>query len=119
MWAQLISAIVGVWLMASPSVLGYGRPLATSDWIVGPLIASFGLIAAWEISRAVRWLNVALAAWLVLSAFVVGGVASGAMLAYHVVAGILVGVLSLVRGKQRHPYAGGWRSLGKAHKMPG
>ncbi|MFZ5896083.1 MAG: SPW repeat domain-containing protein [Myxococcota bacterium] len=119
MWAQLLSAVIGIWVMASPSVLGYGRPLATSDWIVGPLIASFGLIAAWEITRALRWPNVVLAAWLALSAFVVGGVASGDVLVNHIVSAILVAGFSLVRGRQRHPFAGGWRSLGKARTLHG
>src|SRR5688572_752190 len=112
--AQLISALVGMWLMASPSVFGYGRPLATSDWIVGPLIASVGLVAASGVTRAVRWANVVLAAWLVLSPFVLGSVE---VAANHVVSGMLVGVLSLVRGRIEHSYAGGWRSLGKAQKL--
>ena len=111
MWAQLISALIGIWLMASPSVLGYGRPLATSDWIVGPLVASFGLIAAWSVTRAARWANVVLAAWLVLSPFALG---NAGLAANHVVSGILLGTLALVRGQSRHSFGGGFRSLGKA-----
>ena len=30
--------------MAAPGLLEYGRPAATSDWIVGPLIATFACI---------------------------------------------------------------------------
>jgi hypothetical protein len=116
MWAQLISALIGVWLMASPSVFGYGRPIATSDWIVGPLVTSVGLIAASGVTRPVRWANVALAVWLVLSPFVLG---SADVAANHVVSGILVGLLSLIRGRNTHSYAGGWKSLGKAKTMPG
>lgn len=112
MWAQLISAMVGVWLMASPAIIGYGRPLAVSDWIVGPLITSVGLIAAWEATRAVRWANLPLAAWLVFSPFLLG---NPNVSMNHAVAGVLVGMLSLIRGRPRHSFAGGWRSLRKAH----
>jgi hypothetical protein len=118
MWAHLISASVGIWLMASPSLFGYGPPTATSDWIVGPLVASFGLTAAWEVTRAVRWVNVVLAAWLVLSPLVLGTWA-GTLVANHILSGILVGLLAFVRGRRKHPFAGGWRSLGKAHTMRG
>lgn len=116
MWAQVMSALVGIWLMASPSVLGYGRPLATSDWIVGPLVASFGLIAAWSVTRAVRWANLVLAAWVVLSPFLLG---DAGVDVNHVVSGILLGMLALIRGRSRHSYAGGWRSLGAGRAMPG
>jgi hypothetical protein len=115
MWTHVTSGLLGIWLMASPSLLDYGRPLASSDWIVGPLIASCGFIAAWEITRSVRWVNVVAAAWLALSPFVLGKLALDAVLANHVLSGVLVGVLSLVRGRQKHRFAGGWTSLGKAH----
>jgi hypothetical protein len=108
MWAQVLSAFVGFWLMAAPSVLDYGRPMATSDWIFGPLIASFALVAAWEVTRALRWANVVLAAWLVLSPFVLGNLTT---IANHVVSGILVGSLALVPGQRKHSFAGGFRSL--------
>jgi hypothetical protein len=113
MWSQLISALVGGWLMASPSIMGFGRPLATSDWIVGPLIASFGLIAASEVTRAARWGNFVLAAWVVLSPVILGDLGNVAIAATHVVSGLFVGSLSLRRGRSRHSYSGGWRSLAK------
>jgi hypothetical protein len=94
--------------MASPRLTDYGRPLAASDWIVGPLISSVGLIAAWEITRAVRWVNVVLAVWVALSPFLLGQLDA---VASHVISGFLVGLLSLTRGRLGHSYAGGWRSL--------
>lgn len=115
MWAQLMSGLIGIWLMTAPSVLGYGRPLSTSDWIVGPLITSFGLVAASSVTRAVRWANVVLAAWVVLSPFLLGNTD---VAAHHVVSGILVAVLSFVGRRPRHSFAGGWRSLGKGTAVP-
>jgi hypothetical protein len=108
MSVQVLSAFVGFWLMAAPSLLDYGRPMATSDWIVGPLVASFALIAAWEVTRDLRWVNVVLGAWLVLSPFVLGNMTVAAS---HIVSGILIGSLSLVPGRRKHSFAGGFRSL--------
>jgi hypothetical protein len=111
MWAQLSSAGVGIGLMAMPSAFGYGRPMATSDWIVGPLITSFALVAAWECTRAVRWVNLATAVWLLVSSFVFDAALTVA--AIHLGCGMLIGLLSLVRGPSRHSFGGGWRSLTK------
>ena len=109
MWAHLVSASIGIWLMMSPSFLGYGRPLATSDWIVGPLVTSVGLIAAWEVTRPLRFINVLFAAWVALSPFVLVGERAAAT--NHVLCGVAIGVLSLVRGRNKHAVAGGWRAL--------
>jgi hypothetical protein len=48
MWAQLINALLGMWLMAAPAVLGYIGPARTNDRIIGPLAAGAALIAIWE-----------------------------------------------------------------------
>jgi hypothetical protein len=106
----LVSAAVGIWLMAAPSVLGYDPPAATSDRIVGPLVASFALIAAWEATRALRWVNVALAAWLLLSPFLLR---QTEVAPSHILSGLVIGALSLVRERRKHSFAGGWASLGK------
>jgi len=111
MWAQLTCALLGICLMALPSLLGYGRPLATSDWIIGPLAASWALVAAWEITRAVRWVNVVLAAWIVLSPVVLGAEMSGWVLFGHLVVGLSIGSLSALRGHRKHRFAGGWRAI--------
>jgi hypothetical protein len=108
MWRQLITALLGIWLMLAPAVLAYGAPLSTSDRIVGPLIATFALVAVWEATRALRWANVVLAAWVFLSPVVLGR-ADGAL--HHFVVALAAGILSVARPRSRHSFAGGWRSL--------
>jgi hypothetical protein len=108
MWRQCVVALVGFWLMIAPAVLRYGAPMATSDRIAGPLIASIALVAAWEATRAARWANVPLAAWVFVSPVVLGR-AEGAL--YHLVAGLAIGILSVPRPRPRHRFAGGWASL--------
>src|SRR5688572_8181349 len=56
--AQIIAALIGAYLMAAPAIWGYdGSPASKVDRFIGPLIASFGTIAAFECTRGVRWLN--------------------------------------------------------------
>ncbi|MGH7966442.1 MAG: SPW repeat domain-containing protein, partial [Candidatus Binatia bacterium] len=48
MWAQLTNILLGVWLMVAPAVFGYVGTASTNDRIVGPLVASFAMIALSE-----------------------------------------------------------------------
>jgi len=110
MWARLLSAALGVWLMAAPAVLGYrGTAAETSDRIVGPIVVSFAVIALWEVSRAVRWVNLLMALWL-LSAPAVLGMAP-VPLANSVVVGLVLVLLTLVPERKKERFAGGWRAL--------
>lgn len=111
MYAQLLSAAIGVWLMAAASVLGYEGAAATNDRIIGPVIASFGLIAATEVTRGVRFANLPLAVWLLIAPWILGfGTAATINSSF---AGVLVALLSLVGGKVKHRYNGGWSALWK------
>jgi hypothetical protein len=109
MWPQLVAACLGFWLMAAPTVLEYGPPGAIADRILGPLIASFALIAAWEVLRAVRLVNLVCAAALLISAVALGQ--GGAARTNELAVGVLVAALSLVRGRKTHIYGGGWLGL--------
>jgi hypothetical protein len=109
MWAQLMSVVLGIWLMAAPAVLGYGGPAATADRIVGPLVASFAAIAVWEATRAVRWANLVLAMWLLLAPLVLGYGARPAV--NSLTTAVLLCALAVVRGRARHCFGGGWSAL--------
>lgn len=114
MWAQLSSALLGLWLMAAPAILGYGGPARTSDRIVGPLIVSFALIAAWEVTRPVRRVTLALGLWLLAAPVILGSTVGYGIVASanSLVVGLLVVLLSLVRGKvDPGRFGGGWSSL--------
>jgi hypothetical protein len=109
MWAQALAAAAGVWLMAAPDVLGYGDPAAANDRIVGPVAASVAIIALSESTRSVRWVNLALGAWLCTAPWMFGFPATAA--ANSFACGVLLAVLSMVRGRLRYRLAGGWRAL--------
>src|SRR5690349_21325800 len=118
MWARLLTAALGVWLMAAPDVLGYGGRARTGDHIVGPLIVATGIIAIWEVVRPVRWVGLALGVWLVLAPWLLGG--RGEALVNSTLVGLLVVALSLVGGRVRQRFGGGWTSLwrGEARRQP-
>ncbi|MBX6342219.1 MAG: vitamin K epoxide reductase family protein, partial [Thermomicrobiaceae bacterium] len=48
-WSLLVSAGLGLWLMAAPGVLGYGGAVADSDHLVGPLVVVVAVIAMAEV----------------------------------------------------------------------
>jgi hypothetical protein len=108
--AQALNVVLGLWLMIAPSALGYsGTRSAVLVWILGPLVFTFAAMALWGVLRALRWVNVALGLAVAAGGLALAMGATDAV--NHLVCGILVTVLSLLRGTVRHPYAGGWRAL--------
>ena len=110
MWAQIINALLGVWLMAAPAVLGYGAPAATNDRIIGPIAASFAVIAWWQATRPTRWVNLPLGLWLLLAPWVLGYGATAAVVNSMAV-GAALAALSLVEGTVDAEFGGGWRAV--------
>lgn len=109
MWAQLLTVLCGAWLMASPAVLHFGRAARINVLIVGPLVAAAGVIAASEVTRPVRWANVILGGWLIISVWMFDH--PTAVLLSDVITGVLVMALACVRGGVEQRYGGGWSSL--------
>ena len=110
MIAHVIAAFIGIWLMVAPAVLGYGDPAQTNDRIIGPVVATFAIVAWWEATRNVRWANIPLGGWMVLAPLILGYGAT-APIVNSIAAGLLIVALSFVRGEVKKPYGGGWRSL--------
>lgn len=96
--------------MAAPGVLGFGGAAADNGYITGPLVATFAMVAWWECTRVVRWFNVPLAAWLMLSPWVLNYDLWAASIS-DMVTGLLVMLLSAVKGRITKEYGGGWSSL--------
>jgi hypothetical protein len=109
MWARIVSLALGIWLMAAPIVLGYGPPASTNDHIVGPLAASFSIIAISEVTRSLRWLNVPVGAWLLIAPWLLGYGPTPTINSLAV--GVLLIGLAFVRGTIEQRYGGGWSSL--------
>lgn len=116
MWAQLASALCGVWLMVAPALLGYAGVPAANHRIVGPLVASFAVIAMAQETRPTRWLNVPLGLWLMLSPLLL---AYGDSAYFNgMVAGLLIMGLSLIKGKVNSRFGGGWSAIWRHSGFP-
>lgn len=109
MWARILNAFVGIWLMATPSIFGLTGRAKANNVICGALAASFAVIAIWEVTRGLRWINFLIGVWLCVSVFVLGysrdEVASG------LIAGAVLVALSLFKGTVKNQMGGGWSEL--------
>ncbi len=108
--AAAVGVGVGLWMMVAPVVLGYSGSAATSDQIVGPIAAATAWIAASEITRSLRWVNVPLGLWVLLSPLVLGGPTAAAV--HSVASGIaLLATALAIEKTPRRKYGGGWKAL--------
>ncbi|GHA76926.1 SPW repeat protein [Pontibacter akesuensis] len=118
MWAQVINALLGIWLMASSNILGYtdAKTISDNEHIIGPVVAAFAIISWWEATRNVRLFNTPLGFWLLLAPWVLG-YDNGMATTNSMVVGALVVGLSFVKGKIEETYGGGWTSLWKSDAL--
>ncbi|MFC6766424.1 vitamin K epoxide reductase family protein [Natrinema soli] len=105
-WTLLGAMALGVWLMLSPTLFGTTGFMADSSHLVGSLVVSFTVIATAEPARAVRFLNIPLAVWIVVAPWLFTGVPTVAAI-NAVIAGALILILSVPRGPITDRY-GGW-----------
>lgn len=111
MLSHVISAVVGIWLMASPSLVGtFSDTASANNRIFGPLVVAFSVIALWEVMRSVRFGNTLVGLWLLIASILMGY--GGAALMTNIVAALIVIGLSLVRGEHDPlKFGGGWEAL--------
>jgi len=100
------SALLGVWLMASPDIFNIVGRAADSDHLLGALVVVVAITAMAEVARAFRFANILLAVAIMAAPWVLGGTPLTARL-NDLVAGVLLIALSLPRGKIQNRY-GGW-----------
>ena len=110
MWARIVSAALGVWLMAAPTVLDLGEPARSNDHVAGALAASLAMIAAAEVTRSLRWVALPLGVWLLTAPWLLGHDQTAAILNDSLV-GVALAVLAPLGGRVRQRFGGGWSSL--------
>jgi hypothetical protein len=102
----LAGALLGLWLMASPAVLGVAGAAADSDHLAGALVVTWSVIAFGEIARPARLLNIPIGLWIVAAPWLLAG-HTGASHWNDVLIGAAVIALSLRRGRVGERF-GGW-----------
>ncbi|MDQ2657063.1 MAG: vitamin K epoxide reductase [Bacteroidota bacterium] len=110
MWVNIVTALLGIWMMVAPHLMGVEKKIANNAHIVGPLIASFSIIAIWECTRNVRFFNLPLALWLLAAPFVLQYSNDTALMNDYIIA-ILVILSYLVKRERKHRFGGGWKTL--------
>lgn len=116
MWAQIINAMLGLWLMAAPGVFHFGKLASNNDHIIGPLIVTFAVVAWWECTRGARKFNIPLAGWLLIAPWILE-YNDALATANDMIMGGLVLLLSRVKGTVTSSYGGGWSSLWKSDTL--
>lgn len=103
-WTLAASALLGVWLMFAPSVLGIHTSAADNDHLVGAIVVTISIIVMAEVLRAGRFLNVLLGPWIAIAPWILNGANSGGRW-NDVLAGLLITALAIPRGPIRERYA--------------
>ena len=95
-WQDGVSVLVGIWLVASPWVLGY-YGITAAMWnsvAVGVIFAVAAGAALLKFHEWEEWINVVLGAWLIISPWLLAYAVMGAAAWNHVIVGLLVLALS-------------------------
>ena len=89
--------LLGLWLVASPWVLGYAgeTTAAWNTYIVGVVIAALAALAFFAQQKWEHWVSLAIGAWLIVSPWVLAYDALQAALWNQIVTGLVVCVLAI------------------------
>ena len=103
-WNLIVSAVLGLWLMFSPSVFQTQAGAADSDHLVGALVITFAVIAMAEVARAARFINIFFGIWLIAAPWLINGFTpTGKWNA--VIVGLTFVFASFPRGRVKERYA--------------
>jgi short-subunit dehydrogenase len=110
MWAAIINVLIGLWLMAAPGLLEFEKTSANNHYIVGPLVITMAVASIWDVNRSFRYFNLLAGIWLVVSVGLLPH-ETFAEIVSSFLSGIFLIFFSMVKGKIKHEYGGGWKIL--------
>lgn len=114
MLAQALALVLGVWLLLAPGALRYGDPASGVECVVGAIVIFVAAFAMREVTRPVRYVNLAPGLALLIAPWVYA-YRSVPAVAVSVLVGMALLTLALIRGRVAHHYAGGWSALWSQH----
>lgn len=96
-WKDAANVVLGAWLFVSPWALKFAtnQTAAWNAWAVGAVMTVAALAALIAFQKWEEWVNAALAAWLIVSPFVLAFGAQATATWNQVVVGVLVGILAV------------------------
>lgn len=107
-WNLVVSGLIGIWLLFTRLTLGSTGSMANSDHVIGFLVLTTLSVAAAEVTRPVRYLNILFGGALAAAPFIFE--AGAAATINGLACGLALIVLSFRRGEIRHAY-GDWNRL--------
>jgi hypothetical protein len=108
-WNLLVSAVLGAWLMIAPDIFQTQGQAANSDPILGALVVTVAIVAFAEVTRAARFINIALALAIIVLPWLLGG-ATFASSINNLIIGLSVIALSIPPGRIKNTYDN-WNAL--------
>ena len=106
-WTLAATTALGALLMLERLVLPVPWDLANSHHVIGALVVTVSVIATAEVVRALRFVNLPVAAWLAVSPWLAPETSAPAT-AVSLVAAALIAALSLPRGRRSKEHYAGW-----------
>lgn len=103
-------ALLGIWMMVAPDLLGFSKRVSDNAHIVGPLIATCAIVAMWECTRNVRLFNFPIAVWMLVAPLVLRYDSDLALMNDYAVA-IAIIFLMFVKPRRQYRFGGGWPAL--------
>lgn len=113
MWAQVVNMVLGLLVMITPALGAYSQTISNSNYIVGPFVITFAMVAITDAARNVRLFNIPAALWIMVSALLFDAGETARIL--NMLLGIFIIIFSLMKGQIQQKVGGGWRSLFQDH----
>ena len=92
-----------LWWMLFPGNFGVTGAAANNFTTLGALVITFSITAMAEVGRAVRFINILFALWLIAAVFLINAVPASALW-NAIISGVLLIALSFPKGKIREKY---------------
>jgi uncharacterized membrane protein len=102
-WNLLLCTAIGLWWMAYPGNFGIKGSAANQFTTLGALAVTFSVMAMAEVGRAIRFINIVFAAWLIVAMLLIKDVSSQALW-NAIISGVLLIALSFRKGRIREKY---------------
>ncbi len=106
-WSLFICALVGIWLMISPSLFGMSHVVSDNNTAFGALVVAVSIITMAEVVRKFRFFILLFGLWIIIFPWIFSGNLYDTGW-NNLIAGLSLIILSIPRGKILNHY-GSWK----------
>lgn len=106
MWPRVVELMLGAWLAISPFIFRHPPGdlfLWVNDLGCAALVIAFSCLAFWEPARHARFATIAVALWLLLSAYVAAGHPAAPALQNELLVGLLLAMFAIIPNEASQP----------------